>query len=109
MVEVLCPFGVPYFDGIEWLCAESAGERVRRVSAVWYVKASFCNKNLVLTHMLGKGVIGFDTRASRACGLHWAHKHCGIAFCLRDIARYRQTHLDVDKNKSDLRKGYSQS
>lgn len=37
LVETLCPFQLLYTDGIERLGAESARERVRWVSAIWYV------------------------------------------------------------------------
>lgn len=36
LMEVLCPFQLLYGDGIERLAAESARERVRWVSAIWY-------------------------------------------------------------------------
>lgn len=37
LVEMLCPFQLLYTDGIERLGAESARERVRWVSAIWWV------------------------------------------------------------------------
>ena len=37
LMETLCPFQLMYSDGIERLGAESARERVRWVSAIWYV------------------------------------------------------------------------
>ena len=37
LMEALCPFQLLYADGIERLGAESARERVRWVSAIWYV------------------------------------------------------------------------
>lgn len=37
LMETLCPFQLLYGDGIERLGAESARERVRWVSAIWYV------------------------------------------------------------------------
>lgn len=37
LVEFLCPFQLMYSDGVERLGAESARERVRWVSAIWYV------------------------------------------------------------------------
>lgn len=37
LMETLCPFQLLYSDGIERLGAESARERVRWVSAIWYV------------------------------------------------------------------------
>ena len=37
LMETLCPFQLFYSDGVERLGAESARERVRWVSAIWYV------------------------------------------------------------------------
>lgn len=37
LMELLCPFQLLYSDGVERLAAESARERVRWVSAIWYV------------------------------------------------------------------------
>ena len=37
LVEMLCPFQLLYSDGVERLGAESARERVRWVSAIWFV------------------------------------------------------------------------
>jgi len=37
LLETLCPFQLFYSDGVERLGAESARERVRWVSAIWYV------------------------------------------------------------------------
>lgn len=37
LMEVLCPFQLLYGDGVERLGAESARERVRWVSAIWWV------------------------------------------------------------------------
>jgi hypothetical protein len=37
LLETLCPFQLFYGDGVERLGAESARERVRWVSAIWYV------------------------------------------------------------------------
>jgi hypothetical protein len=37
LMETLCPFQLFYGDGVERLGAESARERVRWVSAIWYV------------------------------------------------------------------------
>lgn len=45
-IDMLCPFQLLYADGIERLAAESARERVRWVSAIWYVeiRPSVCVK-----------------------------------------------------------------
>lgn len=37
LMELLCPFQLLYADGVERLAAESARERVRWVSAIWWV------------------------------------------------------------------------
>lgn len=37
LVDTLCPFQLSYSDGIERLATESPRERVRWVSAIWYV------------------------------------------------------------------------
>jgi len=41
LMETLCPFQLFYSDGVERLGAESARERVRWVSAIWYVPHCF--------------------------------------------------------------------
>jgi hypothetical protein len=41
LLETLCPFQLLYSDGVERLGAESARERVRWVSAIWYVFDAF--------------------------------------------------------------------
>ena len=41
LMQMLCPFQLLYSDGIERLGAESPRERVRWVSAIWYVHSSW--------------------------------------------------------------------
>ena len=60
-IDMLCPFQLLYSDGIERLAAESARERVRWVSAIWYV--IFCSlsdtlKLLTKLFTLGRLSIG---------------------------------------------------
>ena len=43
LMETLCPFQLFYSDGVERLGAESARERVRWVSAIWYVPRCLCS------------------------------------------------------------------
>ena len=55
LLETLCPFQLFYGDGVERLGAESARERVRWVSAIWYVLR--CRLFLQLMVCLGRSLI----------------------------------------------------
>jgi hypothetical protein len=59
LMETLCPFQLFYSDGVERLGAESARERVRWVSAIWYVPRCFyhyCQAHRAFREVLDRSV-----------------------------------------------------
>lgn len=75
LLETLCPFQLFYGDGVERLGAESARERVRWVSAIWYVL--WCQLFLQLMICLGRSLI-----APSQCPIGLKHSH-PPALCVR--------------------------
>ena len=88
LVETLCPFQLFYGDGVERLGAESARERVRWVSAIWYV-LWWCFSLPRLTAWLGRFSIA---QSQFPIGLRHNHQ---LAPCVRS-ARWQARVLTLD-------------
>lgn len=89
LLETLCPFQLFYGDGVERLGAESARERVRWVSAIWYVLWCRLFLWLMLMIRLGRSLI-----APSQCPIGLKHSH-PPALCVRYGQWRAQVHTPV--------------